>query len=744
MGRAEGLGLFEGGALPAEPLASRMRPRSLDEFVGQSHIVGPGRLLRRAIQADRLSSLIFWGPPGTGKTSLARIIAASTKSRFVSLNAVLSGVKELREAIEAAEEARGLRGSRTILFVDEVHRWNKSQQDALLPSVENGTVILIGATTENPFFEVNKALVSRSRVFQLKALDEGDMRRLARMALDDRERGYGRWKVRFEEGGLEHLVESARGDARSLLNAIELAVETSPRPDGAPGWPPPEGAEIFIGKAACEDSIQRAAVLYDKDGDCHYDAISAFIKSLRGSDPDASLYWLARMLAAGEDPSFIIRRMLISASEDVGLADPEALGRVVACAEAFDRVGLPEGRFHLAQAALVLALSRKSNSTLAFFDALAAVEAEAAEVPDRLKDANRDAEGMGHGAGYLYPHAYTDHWVAQGYLPKALVGKAFYEPGSLGWEGERAAELRARREAVIAATRAEAADEAFSYNPGARKADAWLKRAESGAGEGLASLRKAAFDLLGLKRDSRVLVARAEESFFIWEALRRAPQGLVAGLCVDSAAKAELERHAEGLPEIDRPLFFVAGGEESASWITAALERAGGGYDALIARGALFDPAWEAALRDAIRALDGGARCLFAERLPCEGMRLSFILSGRLGEAEARDLRAVEEAFYAPGSGAGPGMEQVMGVLKALGLECLDAPLVEWAERERIGPQDARRWTDPGASRFGKALAERAPSLRESVAQALEACGAQGPVEWARRWRLILCAKASA
>ncbi|HQF74563.1 MAG TPA: AAA family ATPase, partial [Treponemataceae bacterium] len=354
-----------------------MRPRTLDEFIGQDHLIGPGRLLRRAIQADRLSSVIFYGPPGTGKTTLARVIANHTKSSFITLNAVLAGVQQIREAIAGADERRRLYEKRTILFVDEVHRWNRSQQDALLPWVENGTIILIGATTENPFFEVNKALVSRSRVFQLKPLTGDDLEKAALAAVADRERGYGKWAVEFTEDSLAHLVETASGDARSLLNALELAIETS-----VPSWPPEPGIRIVIDRQTAEESIQKKVVLYDRDGDYHYDVISAFIKSLRGRDPDAALYWLARMMSAGESPSFIFRRMLISACEDTGLADPHAISVVTSCAEAFDRVGLPEGQYHLAHAALYLATAPKSNSSLAYFDALAAVEEEDAEVPN--------------------------------------------------------------------------------------------------------------------------------------------------------------------------------------------------------------------------------------------------------------------------------------------------------------------------------------------------------------------------
>lgn len=414
-----------------QPLAARMRPRNLNEYIGQDHIVGKGRLLRRAIQADQLSSVIFYGPPGTGKTTLARVIANTTKSHFTTLNAVLSGVKELREEIERAKDRRDFYQTKTILFVDEVHRWNKSQQDALLPWVENGTFILIGATTENPFFEVNAALVSRSRIFQLKTLKDEDLFKIAQQALKDKERGYGNFKISFEEGALEHLVDVAKGDARSILNSLQLAIETS-----VDSFPPPLNTEIYITKETAEESIQQKAVLYDKEGDYHYDVISAFIKSIRGSDPDATLYWLAKMISAGEDPRFIFRRMLISAAEDVGLADPMAITVVNSDASAFDRIGLPEGRFHLTHAALYLSTCDKSNSTLSFFDALKTVEKEKqdAEVPNHLRDSSRDKEGFGHGEGYLYPHAYKDHFVAQQYLPNSLQGKIFYNPGDLGYE----------------------------------------------------------------------------------------------------------------------------------------------------------------------------------------------------------------------------------------------------------------------------------------------------------------------
>ena len=429
------------------PLAARMRPRTLDEFVGQEHIAGEGRLLRRAIEADRLfSSLIFWGPPGTGKTTLATIVANTTASHFETISAVLAGVADLRRVIKEAKDRRGMYGRRTILLVDEIHRWNRAQQDALLPHVEDGTVVLIGATTENPYFEVIAPLVSRSRVFQFKPLTDAAAVTILRRVLADSERGYGALNIQLDDDAEAHLVRIAGGDARAALNALELAVEST-RPD--------DGGAVHITLAVAEESIQRRALRYDKMGDQHYDTISAFIKSVRGSDPDAALYWLAKMVAAGEDPRFILRRLYILAAEDIGLADPNGVVVVNACAQAFEWVGMPEGQYHLAMATLYLATAPKSNSAGAYWSALAEIEERGAgPVPVYLRDKTDVFHGrlrehyrrtMGQHEGYKYPHDYPDGWVEQRYLPEGVQGGWFHPKGH-GYEREIVERLRRWRE----------------------------------------------------------------------------------------------------------------------------------------------------------------------------------------------------------------------------------------------------------------------------------------------------------
>lgn len=423
------------------PLAARIRPRTLDEFVGQDEIVGPGRLLRRAINADQLSSMIFWGPPGCGKTTLAMVIAHTTQSRFETISAVLAGVPELRRLIKEAQDERALYGRRTILLVDEIHRWNKAQQDALLPHVEDGTLILIGATTQNPYFEVIAPLVSRSRVFQFKPLSEADVETLLRRALADPERGLGRIPVRVDDEAMAHLVRIAGGDARNALNALELAVTSTPAD---------KVGRVHITLEVAQESIQRRAVRYDKGGDEHYDTISAFIKSVRGSDPDAALYWLAKMVYAGEDPRFILRRLYILAAEDTGLADPQAVVVVDACARAFEWVGMPEGQYHLSLATLYLSTAPKSNSAGAYWKALEHIQEHGpGPVPLHLADKTDRFRGelgehyketIGEHEGYKYPHAYPAHWVEQRYLPEGVEG-GWYQPTDQGYEVEIAERL---------------------------------------------------------------------------------------------------------------------------------------------------------------------------------------------------------------------------------------------------------------------------------------------------------------
>ena len=423
--------LFENSAQNKEknkPLASRMRPESLAEFVGQEEIIGKGKLLRRAIEADRLQSLIFYGPPGTGKTTLAWIIANETEAEFESLNAVVARLKELREVLSRAQERLGMYNKKTVLFIDEIHRFNKAQQDALLPAVEDGEVILIGATTENPYFEVNAPLVSRSRIFQLQALTEAEIIELLNNALEDEKKGLANYNVEITEDALKHLANVANGDAREALNALELAVLTTPVDD--------KGV-IKIDLGIAEESIQQRALKYDKDGDNHYDTVSAFIKSLRGSDPDAALYWLARMIKAGEDPKFIARRLVVHAAEDVGNANPHALMVANAAAKAVEFVGMPEARIPLAQAAIYIAAAPKSNAVIKGIDqALNVVEKERSySVPAHLRDTHYSgAKDLGHGKGYKYPHDYPNNYVKQDYLPEELTNKSFYQPYENGYE----------------------------------------------------------------------------------------------------------------------------------------------------------------------------------------------------------------------------------------------------------------------------------------------------------------------
>ena len=410
------------------PLASRLRPTTLDEVVGQQHIVGKDKLLYRAIKADKLSSIIFYGPPGTGKTTLAKVIANTTSAEFMQINATSAGKKDMEEVVAAAKNNQGMYGKKTILFIDEIHRFNKGQQDYLLPFVEDGTIILIGATTENPYFEVNPALLSRSVIFELKKLSTEDIRTLLLRAVNDTEKGMGSYHAQMDDDALEFLADMANGDARAALTAIELGILTTDRS---------EDGIIHITLDVASESIQKRVINYDKTGDNHYDTISAFIKSMRGSDPDAAVYYLARMLYAGEDVKFIARRIMILASEDIGNADPQALQVAVAAAQAVERLGMPEARIVLAQAVTYMASAPKSNSAINAIDKAMRVvqETKTPPVPVHLQDAHYKSAGkLGHGKGYKYAHDYKNHYVKQQYLPDGLTGEVFYEPSENGYE----------------------------------------------------------------------------------------------------------------------------------------------------------------------------------------------------------------------------------------------------------------------------------------------------------------------
>ena len=690
--------LFEAGLQARQaddqPLAARLRPRHLDEYIGQNHILGPGRLLRRAIQADQLASLIFYGPPGTGKTTLASVIANTTSAHFIAINAVLAGVADIRQAVDEAGELRKLHGRKTILFIDEVHRFNKAQQDALLPWVENGTIILIGATTENPYFSVNRPLLSRSRVFQLQGLNTKDLENIALQALAD-PRGYGNRLVALQPDALAHLVDVANGDARALLNALELAVETTE---------PNTQGEITVDLEVAEESIQRRALLYDKEGDYHFDTISAFIKSLRGSDPDATLYWLARMVYAGEDPRFLFRRMLIFASEDIGLADTEALQVVVAAAESFDRVGLPEGRFSLAHAALYLATAPKSNSTLAFFNALETVEKEQGDdVPNHLKDASRDSEGFGHGADYLYPHAYRDHWVAQQYLPSSLQGRAFYQPSDQGREKDTGDQVRRRRELQLAAMveGEQHSNEVLSFSPPNQQRDQWLKRAGGEISAQLERLRDRLFTPLNLERHHLVLDLESNTGLLTWEAMRRVPEGRVWAHSTDKIAAIALHETATYLPELERPEVIQGPLLDLAEQVNA--REPGLRFDAVLGRNALGPLAAKAEVAVALaKQLAPQSRISLVETLSCQSQRLHQLVDlNRLDRDLSERLIAAEEAIYADASNpqVNWNVEDLVAHFTAAGFTQVQSKVESLQSQRLIELRQLNHWFSPGGEK---------------------------------------------
>ena len=564
----------------------------------------------------------------------------------------------IRDSIKKAEDFYNLYTRRTILFVDEVHRWNKSQQDALLPWVENGTIILIGATTENPYFTVNRALVSRSRIFQLKPLTVEDIETIIRQALADKTRGYGLKQIELDADALAHLANVANGDARAALNALELAVETTA--------PEKSSGVIHITLAVAEESIQHRAVLYDREGDCHFDTISAFIKSMRGSDPDATFYWLAKMVYAGEDPRFIFRRMTIFASEDIGMADPQALQFVNAAAEAFDRVGMPEGQYPLAHAALYCATAPKSNSVMGFFDALKSVEAEKeGEVPNHLRDASRDQEGFGHGVGYKYPHEYREHWVAQQYLPSSLQGRVFYEPGELGYESTLAEQIRQRRELQLAALResekTSAPPEILTFSSEERQTSQWLARAVDSLAGNLAIVRGELFHARAIQRHERILDLSGDSGLLTWEAVRSVPEGGVYSLVSTPQAGQILLEQAHNLPQLRRPE-IIAGAIEQLPQLLPAEMR----FEFICGRNILGSHEMHnARLNCLCGLLASGGTLALAENLPSRGQRLSQLvqcaLPPAIADAEERiyhnaadpivnwDIAELEEEFKAVG-----------------------------------------------------------------------------------------------
>lgn len=742
-------------------MAERMRPRSLEEVYGQEHIVGPGRLLWRAIKADKLSSLLLYGPPGTGKTSLAHVIAHSTKGSFESLNAVLGGVKDIREAIARAKERKNLYGKKTILFVDEVHRWNKAQQDALLPWVENGSIILIGATTENPYFEVNPALVSRSRVFQLLPLNREDLSLAAVRAIQDTERGYGKFKIDFETGALEHLINIANGDVRSLLNALELAVETS-----VDIWPPKEGQVIYIDLQTAEESIQKKVVLYDKEGDYHFDTISAFIKSIRGSDVDAALYWLAKMLRAGEDADFIFRRLLISACEDIGLADPQAIVHTQACAQAFKQVGLPEGNFHLAQASIYLASAPKSNSNLAFFDALKEIEKADASVPSHLRDASRDGKAFGHGQGYLYPHAFKDHWVAQQYLPANLTGRIFWIPGDLGYEGKLKTDYLKRRELQIAQILTmdkEGQGDVLSWKEENKAAAHWYRRMDADISGGLLKIREAIFAKAKTKRHHSCLVLGAEDGLLVFQAQRSVPEGICIGQC-------STKEGLENLAGIQQNLLQYSKEEELAHLLfhpdgpiglQDALDSFGfKTFDIILAHEPLphrleHTDAWQSYLNEYFlpicKLLEKGASFVFSQSLPLLGQRLSKLseLQNFLDKEMLTAFKIAEQEYFDSADYflKVSDLENISSLLSIkLEIEYIDNTVKRLAKNV-----DIENWFSLESSVWAQGLMagleknaankKRASDYFSNIKKAVSDMALKGPLHWERKILIVKAVK---
>jgi len=714
------------------PLADRMRPRTLEEFVGQQHILAPGRLLRRAIQADQLSSLIFYGPPGTGKTTLARIIANTTRSHFLSINAVLAGIPAIRECIESAKRFRSEQQRKTILFVDEVHRFNKAQQDALLPHVENGTVVLIGATTENPYFEVIKALVSRSRIFQLRSLDSKDLENILEMAIGDPERGFGTMKIQLDEQAKGHLARVASGDARAALNALELAVQTTDVD---------EQGFLQINLEIAEESIQQRAVLYDKDGDAHFDTISAFIKSMRGSDPDAALYWMAKMDQAGEDPRFLFRRMIIFASEDVGLADPGALGVVTSAADAFDYVGMPEGRFHLAQACLYLSTAPKSNSAFAFFDALKTVETEAEdEVPNPLKDGNRDGADFGHGQGYLYPHAFRDHWIAQQYLPGSLQGRVFYQPGDQGYEDGLREDVARKREAQLASFLA-ASTESHEL-----EGDYWENRTLGDSGELHDSVRERLIRMAEPQKNHLCLVLNGGDGLLLGEMLRKVSDETVYGLVENVNQKQVLEKFHQGSRDTGRMILAVSDleGGPSVFGVPGLL------FERMIGRNFLQGIVQPCEILEKLEEFLGEhSRIALAETIPSKAQRISGLIGE--GTIDAELFQAWEEAetmLYEDSSNPKLGWndEELKKRLEDSNWHVRSWQLQNFETPTRISLEHLDSWFSKGGTSrsYGKRMQESVGSKKlNAIHQALRSQVGNRVVPWKSCWLFFCISRSS-
>jgi len=689
------------------PLADRMRPRTLEEYFGQDHIIGPGRLLRRAIQIDQLSSLIFYGPPGTGKTTLARIIAQTTKAQFLSINAVLAGIKDIREAIETARHSLELYAKKTILFIDEVHRFNKAQQDALLPHVENGLLILIGATTENPYFEVNKALVSRSRIFQLNKLTQDDLIKIARAALADEQRGYGKLPVDIDEEALAHLIQVSSGDARGVLNALELAVETTE----------PQNGTIRIDRKTAEDSIQKRAVLYDKDGDAHYDTISAFIKSIRGSDPDAALYWMAKMVYAGEDPRFIFRRLAILAAEDIGMADPQAVGVVMNDSRAFDFVGMPEGRFHLSHACLYCATAPKSNTTLAFFDALDVVNKEMRdEVPRHLRDSNRDKDSFGDGEGYLYPHAYRDHWVAQQYLPSALMGKLFYQPSDQGYENQIHELVKSRRETQLESVTSQKEDDIFSSTAttGSTKAQTfWTRRTAGNMAHVVSTIRNRLLALADIQRDELILDLHSRSGFLTFAALRTVASVNIWTITHTQKEYESLSKLAQEYNSLSRPEILQT---NWSSFDEDVCRKVGTAviFDKIIGRNCIFQQPDKVDIIKRIGTLlHKKGRCFLAESVPALGQRISDLCAlDALGDMLKEAFIEAEKAlFNTPANAKVNWLPDTLceEVMQSTDIE-IRYKTEEYQTSRRLTKDDIQHWfrtnKSPDTSSLGQTLAK--------------------------------------